>query len=175
MRRSRARTDGAQERRAHRPTDGAQERTRTFTAVKPLAPEASASTNSATWARSVGSREAASLKPRLPPVNGVAAMRRSRAPHRIAAPGGIVYRQGHAEPRHRLRRIRLHRRARPCAQLAKAGWRIRVAVRNPAAAYAMRLHGDVGQIDIVQANVRNAPLAAPGAGRARRRRSTWWR
>jgi NADH dehydrogenase len=40
-------------------------------------------------------------------------------------------------------------------QLAKAGWRIRVAVRNPAAAYAMRLHGDVGQIDIVQANIRN--------------------
>src|SRR5262245_3693000 len=34
---------------------GAQERTRTFTAVKPLAPEASASTNSATWAPSVGS------------------------------------------------------------------------------------------------------------------------
>src|SRR5260370_13761257 len=31
--------------------DVAQERTRTFTAVKPLAPEASASTNSATWAR----------------------------------------------------------------------------------------------------------------------------
>ncbi|HEY0435381.1 MAG TPA: NAD(P)H-binding protein, partial [Phenylobacterium sp.] len=42
-------------------------------------------------------------------------------------------------------------------QLAKAGWRIRVAVRNPAQAYAMRLQGDVGQIDIVQANVRNAP------------------
>lgn len=42
-------------------------------------------------------------------------------------------------------------------QLAKAGWRIRVAVRNPAAAYGMRLHGDVGQIDIVQANVRNEP------------------
>jgi NADH dehydrogenase len=41
-------------------------------------------------------------------------------------------------------------------QLAKAGWRIRVAVRNPAQAYAMRLAGDVGQIDIVQANVRNA-------------------
>jgi hypothetical protein len=30
--------------------NGAQERTRTFTTVKPLAPEASASTNSATWA-----------------------------------------------------------------------------------------------------------------------------
>lgn len=40
-------------------------------------------------------------------------------------------------------------------QLAKAGWRIRVAVRQPNLAYAMRLHGDVGQIDIVQANVRN--------------------
>ena len=39
--------------------------------------------------------------------------------------------------------------------LAKAGWRIRVAVRNPNLAYAMRLAGDVGQIDIVQANVRN--------------------
>ena len=40
-------------------------------------------------------------------------------------------------------------------QLAKAGWRIRVAVRNPNLAYAMRLHGDVGQIDIVLANVRD--------------------
>src|SRR3981189_461204 len=35
----------------HPRMSGAQERTRTFTAVKPLAPEASASTNSATWAR----------------------------------------------------------------------------------------------------------------------------
>jgi uncharacterized protein YbjT (DUF2867 family) len=41
-------------------------------------------------------------------------------------------------------------------QLAKAGWRIRVAVRQPNLAYAMRLHGDVGQIDVVQANIRNA-------------------
>jgi len=40
-------------------------------------------------------------------------------------------------------------------RLAKAGWRIRVAVRNPNLAHAMRLHGDVGQIDIVQANIRN--------------------
>jgi NADH dehydrogenase len=40
-------------------------------------------------------------------------------------------------------------------QLAKAGWRIRVAVRNPNLGYAMRLHGDVGQIDVVQANIRN--------------------
>jgi len=41
--------------------------------------------------------------------------------------------------------------------LAKAGWRIRVAVRNPNLAYRMRLLGDVGQIDVVQANVRNVP------------------
>jgi NADH dehydrogenase len=38
--------------------------------------------------------------------------------------------------------------------LAKAGWRVRVAVRNPNLAYDMRLLGDVGQIDVVQANVR---------------------
>lgn len=41
--------------------------------------------------------------------------------------------------------------------LAKAGWRVRVAVRNPNLAYKMRLLGDVGQIDVVQANVRNIP------------------
>jgi NADH dehydrogenase len=41
--------------------------------------------------------------------------------------------------------------------LAKAGWRIRVAVRNPNLAYKMRLLGDVGQIDVVQANVRDKP------------------
>ena len=42
-------------------------------------------------------------------------------------------------------------------QLARAGWRIRVAVRNPGLAYRMRLAGDVGQIDVVQANIRNIP------------------
>jgi uncharacterized protein YbjT (DUF2867 family) len=40
-------------------------------------------------------------------------------------------------------------------RLARAGWRIRVAVRNPSLAHAMRLQGDVGQIDVVQANIRN--------------------
>src|SRR4051812_29726030 len=40
---------------------------------------------------------------------------------------------------------------------AKAGWRIRVAVRKPGLAYRLRMLGDVGQIEIVQANVRNAP------------------
>lgn len=42
-------------------------------------------------------------------------------------------------------------------QLAKAGWRVRVAVRNPSLAYRMRLMGDVGQVDVVQANLRNVP------------------
>jgi len=41
--------------------------------------------------------------------------------------------------------------------LAKAGWRVRVAVRNPNLAYKMRLLGDVGQIDVVQSNIRNIP------------------
>jgi NADH dehydrogenase len=40
--------------------------------------------------------------------------------------------------------------------LAKQGWRIRVAVRRPWQAYRQRLLGDVGQIEIVQANVRIA-------------------
>ena len=40
--------------------------------------------------------------------------------------------------------------------LAKAGWRVRVAVRRPGIAYRMRMLGDVGQIELVQANVRNA-------------------
>lgn len=40
-------------------------------------------------------------------------------------------------------------------QLAKAGHRVRVAVRQPNLAYKMRMLGDVGQIEVVQANVRN--------------------
>ncbi|MDO9245865.1 MAG: complex I NDUFA9 subunit family protein [Phenylobacterium sp.] len=39
--------------------------------------------------------------------------------------------------------------------LAKQGWRVRVAVRQPHLAYTMRLLGDVGQIEVVQANIRN--------------------
>jgi NADH dehydrogenase len=44
--------------------------------------------------------------------------------------------------------------------LAKAGRRVRVAVRNPNLAYKMRMLGDVGQIEVVQANIRNAPSVA---------------
>lgn len=39
--------------------------------------------------------------------------------------------------------------------LAKRGLRVRVAVRQPHLAHTMRLLGDVGQIEVVQANVRN--------------------
>ena len=39
--------------------------------------------------------------------------------------------------------------------LAKRGLRVRVAVRRPNVAYDMRLMGDVGQVEIVQANLRD--------------------
>jgi len=38
--------------------------------------------------------------------------------------------------------------------LAKRGMRIRVAVRNPGQGYKLRMLGDVGQIEVVQANIR---------------------
>ena len=44
--------------------------------------------------------------------------------------------------------------------LCKAGWRVRVAVRNPMNAGDMRLSGEVGQVQIMQANVRNRPSVA---------------
>jgi len=42
--------------------------------------------------------------------------------------------------------------------LAKRGWRLRVAVRNPGRAYRLPMLGDVGQIEVMQANLR-----APGS------------
>ncbi len=44
--------------------------------------------------------------------------------------------------------------------LAKDGARVRVAVRNPGRGYRLRMLGDVGQIQIVQANVRNEASVA---------------
>jgi NADH dehydrogenase len=41
--------------------------------------------------------------------------------------------------------------------LCRAGYRVRVAVRKPGVAGDLRLAGDVGQVQIVQANVRNRP------------------
>ncbi len=40
--------------------------------------------------------------------------------------------------------------------LARQGYRIRVAVRQPGRGYRLRMLGDVGQIEVVQANLRNA-------------------
>jgi NADH dehydrogenase len=39
--------------------------------------------------------------------------------------------------------------------LAKAGWRVRAAQRNPGRGYRLRMLGDVGQIEVVQANLRD--------------------
>lgn len=44
--------------------------------------------------------------------------------------------------------------------LAKSGYRVRVAVRQPNLAYRMRMLGDVGQIEVIQANVRNPASVA---------------
>jgi uncharacterized protein YbjT (DUF2867 family) len=44
--------------------------------------------------------------------------------------------------------------------LAKAGKRVRVAIRRPHLAVDLRVMGDVGQIQLVQANVRNAESVA---------------
>ncbi len=40
--------------------------------------------------------------------------------------------------------------------LAKRGYRVRIAVRQPNVSYRMRVLGDVGQIELVQANLKNA-------------------
>lgn len=44
--------------------------------------------------------------------------------------------------------------------LAKRGRRVRVASRNPGRGYRLRMLGDVGQIEIVQANIRDADSVA---------------
>ena len=44
--------------------------------------------------------------------------------------------------------------------LAKQGWRVRVAARNVGRGYRLRMLGDVGQIEVVQANVRNPASVA---------------
>lgn len=44
--------------------------------------------------------------------------------------------------------------------LAKQGWRVRVAARNVGRGYRLRMLGDVGQIEVVQANIRDAASVA---------------
>ena len=67
--------------------DGAQERTRTFTAVKPLAPEASASTNSATWA------QVARLERRLLLVGRALVKSLNCHPNALYSAGPLAYRE----------------------------------------------------------------------------------
>ncbi len=40
-------------------------------------------------------------------------------------------------------------------RMAKRGWRVRVAVRRPEEAYFVRPYGDVGQVEPIQANIRD--------------------
>ena len=40
-------------------------------------------------------------------------------------------------------------------RMAKQGWRVRVAVRRPSEAYFVRPYGDVGQVEPIQANIRD--------------------
>jgi len=51
--------------------------------------------------------------------------------------------------------------------LARAGYRIRVAVRNPGRGYRLPMLGDVGQIEVFQANLRNADSVDRALDRAR--------
>jgi NADH dehydrogenase len=44
--------------------------------------------------------------------------------------------------------------------LARAGYRVRVAVRHPGKGYRLRMLGDVGQIEVVQANLRDEASVA---------------
>jgi uncharacterized protein YbjT (DUF2867 family) len=44
--------------------------------------------------------------------------------------------------------------------LTKRGYRVRIAVRQPNVSYRLRVLGDVGQIELVQANLRNGPSVA---------------
>ncbi len=91
------------------------------------------------------------------------------SPHRLirSPPSTAGPARRHAEPRHRLRRLGLHGDARRSATSPRpagaSAWRC--ATRT--SAYRMRLLGDVGQIDVVQANIRNRPSRRARAGRRR--------
>jgi NADH dehydrogenase len=50
--------------------------------------------------------------------------------------------------------------------LARRGSRVRVAVRQPGRGYRLRMLGDVGQIEVVQANIRDAASIARALGGA---------
>ena len=162
----------------HLDLSGAQERTRTSTSIQTLAPEASASTNSATWAGVVnrggyrrGAGGAAGLSKRK------AEMPRGRRGDDAPCPEG-AWRYHHPDRdaegamsklvtifggsgfvgRYIARRM------------AKEGWRVRVAVRRPNEAIFVRPYGVVGQVEPVFCNIRDDASVADGDGRGGRGR-----
>ena len=53
-------------------------------------------------------------------------------------------------------------------RMARAGWRVRVAVRRPDEAYFVRPYGVVGQVEPIQANIRDEASTRAGDRRGRR-------
>ena len=147
--------------------DGAQERTRTFTAVKPLAPEASASTNSTTWALGPVSKDRSHGCQIASSPSKYAVQRRPR--WRIANPLNITDISRILTGRNQAMSSiwdRIRKRSsryfggsgflgrNVVRALAKRDYRIRVAVRRPELAGHLQPLGKVGQIHAVQANLR---------------------
>ncbi len=158
--------------------NGAQERTRTSTPIQALAPEASASTNSATWANRMGCR-LGMIKER---VNGLWTWADSctkqrncrirqacdRRPFPLSGPQmtclrwvGAVFDQTERLAEQELSRIATVFGGsgfvgRYIAQrLARSGWRVRVAVRRPNEAHFVRTYGTPGQVEPILANIRD--------------------
>src|SRR3954453_8037877 len=125
-------------------SDGAQERTRTSTPLRAPAPEAGASTNSATWARE---RRFGGRRARLK-VHGAPCQRRERGASArpmidrneelvtVFGGGGFIGRY-------------------VCEFLMKQGARVRGAQRDPRQAYIIQPLGQVGQFGFMKADVTN--------------------
>ena len=144
---------------------GAQERTRTSTALRPLAPEASASTipppGQVSWSRRLSLREVG--------VNEV--FQDIFARHRGTLSAGTLdviqtSELQRREPSDMTKLVTIYGGSgfvgRYIAlRLAKEGWRVRVAVRRPNDAIFVKPYGVVGQVEPVLCNIRDdASVAA---------------
>src|SRR3954447_16997682 len=124
--------------------DGAQERTRTSTPLRAPAPEAGASTNSATWARGQTFGRGRRLGAARAPCQrqGCAAsagpmIERAEELVTVFGGGGFIGRY-------------------VCEFLLKSDVRVRVAQRDPRKAYIIQPLGQVGQYGFAQADLTNA-------------------
>jgi uncharacterized protein YbjT (DUF2867 family) len=134
--------------------NGAQKRTRTSTPLRALAPEASASTNSAIWAL----QEAARIAERC----AQSQVRLWSGSAHVEPAGGFGYRGGDEFLAQEVCVTKLVTVfggtgfvGRYVVQLlAERGWRVRVAARNPNLALFLKPLGALGQVQLVQANVR---------------------